>query len=160
MQNADLLTFRQLSQHPDIVEVWNNYHSIPLNETVLMVVFLGFYDHWMPRYLMKRYVKCWFVDISSIISASRHRRSMKQLPFDFLNAVVLMVVFLDFYDHWMLRYLMKRWVAQYRNGKNVNLIDVLSNNLAPNGYRKVKILPFNYHIKRNRIIVFLFFYNY
>src|SRR6185437_6208360 len=27
-------------------------------------------------------VKCRFVDISSIISASRHRRSMKQLPFD------------------------------------------------------------------------------
>src|ERR1051326_140236 len=27
-------------------------------------------------------VKCRFVDISSIISAFRHRRSMKQLPFD------------------------------------------------------------------------------
>ena len=77
-----MLTFRQLSRHPDIVEAWNNYHSIPLNETVLMVVFLDFHDHWMPRYLTKRCVKCWFVDISSIISASRHRRNMKQLPFD------------------------------------------------------------------------------
>ena len=100
-------------------------------------------------------VKCWFVDILSIISAFRHRRSMKQLPFDSLNATVLMVIFLDFYDHWMLRYLMKKWVTQYRNGKNANLIDVLFNNLAPNGHRKVKILPFNCHIKRNRIIVFI-----
>src|SRR6185295_14208463 len=54
-----------------------------------MVVVLYFYDIWMPRYLAKRQngivekvVKCRFVDISSIISASRHRRSMKQLPFD------------------------------------------------------------------------------
>ena len=44
--------------------------------------------------------------------------------------------------------------------KNANLIDVLSNNLAPNGHKKVKILPVNCHIKRNRIMVFLFFYNY
>ena len=54
-----------------------------------MVVVSYFYDIWMPRYLAKRQngivekvVKCRFVDISSIISASRHRRSMKQLPFD------------------------------------------------------------------------------
>src|ERR1044071_538577 len=30
----------------------------------------------------EKVVKCRFFDISSIISASRHRRSMKQLPFD------------------------------------------------------------------------------
>ena len=66
-RESDLLTFRQLSQHPDILEAWNYYHSIPLNETVLMVVFLGFYDHWMLRYLMKSWVvqyrnvwKYWF----------------------------------------------------------------------------------------------------
>src|SRR6185437_1183179 len=54
-----------------------------------MVVVSYFYDIWMPRYLAKRQngivekvVKCRFVDILSIISASRHRRSMKQLPFD------------------------------------------------------------------------------
>src|SRR5437660_365944 len=41
-------------------------------------------------------VKCRFVDISSIISASRHRKSMKQLPFDSLNATVLIVVFFMF----------------------------------------------------------------
>ena len=54
-----------------------------------MVVVLYFYDIWMPRYLVKRQngivekvVKCQFVDILSVISESRYRKSMKQLPFD------------------------------------------------------------------------------
>src|ERR1043165_7939448 len=54
-----------------------------------MAVVSCFYDVWKPRYLKKRkngiikkVVKCQFFDISSIISASRHRKSMKQLPFD------------------------------------------------------------------------------
>ena len=39
---------------------------------------LGFYNHWMLRYLTNHCVDCWFVDISSNILASRHRRSIRR----------------------------------------------------------------------------------
>jgi len=54
MLNAELLTFRQLSRHPVIVEGWNYHHSTRLDDAVLTSRVPSFYDYWMPSYLKKR----------------------------------------------------------------------------------------------------------
>jgi len=52
-KNADSLTFCQISSHPVIVEGWNHYHSIRLDDTVRMIVDSSFYDRWMLSYSIK-----------------------------------------------------------------------------------------------------------
>src|SRR5277367_4035385 len=45
MNNADFLTFGQISRHPEIVGRWSNHHSTHLNEADLMNHAMSFHDH-------------------------------------------------------------------------------------------------------------------
>src|SRR5437764_14878989 len=50
----------QLTRHPVVKEEWKYHHSNRPIETSRMVVFLFFYNHWMPRYLNGAGQKCRF----------------------------------------------------------------------------------------------------
>jgi len=83
------LTFRQISRLPVVIGEWEYHHSTRLDEPVRMVVFPFFYDHWRPRYSMKRYQIGLFItfgtapfDVSSNISASSGSRRMGIPPFE------------------------------------------------------------------------------
>src|SRR5439155_1323802 len=83
------MAFRQLTQHPVVVEEWEYHHSNRLIEAIRMVVFPFFYDYWRLRYLTKRYQIGLFItfgtapfDVSSNISASSVCRRIKIPPFE------------------------------------------------------------------------------
>src|ERR1041385_6554042 len=142
-KNADLMTFRQLTRHPVVVEEWEYHHSNRLVATSRMVVFSFLYTYWMPR----NAIKSAFLSLRHLTFRQIYRLRVVVGEWEYhystrLDEPVRMVVFPFFYDLWTPRYSTKRHQIGVFITFGTAPFDVLSNILTSSDRRRMGIQPF------------------
>src|SRR5579862_9529094 len=102
-----------------------SYHSIRLDETILMSCRTSFYGRWMPRYLAKHQIvhyqkckKCRFLTFRQISQHPMVKERQIRHHSIRLGETILMSHRSSLYDHWLPGYSAKRQMAQYWKCKN------------------------------------------